>query len=753
MPSSFRARGPSGRVALGAAALALSLACSSGGGGGGGSSPIDVSPTALVFSAQRNGAVPASKTLDVMFAGDGLVVGYPPGVTAPSWLSVVVVSSTSSSAVLSVRVNTTALASGMYQTTLRLVTGRQDGSAVFYKDVPVQYTIMDPAFALSGNLTTRVTEAATLASLDLPLVLDSKLDAASGATRHWQATSTVDWLSVIPASGDLAADATLTVRLDPAKLWGKANATYPATITVSTVEGDVVTASLPVSVTVALAPALTAPASVSFPVGVAAAQPDLTRTVTVTSNLGEAFASHGGWTASSSAGWVQVTPSTGAGGASLTLDLVPAALETLANGAQTANVTLQATDARVVGATVKANLALALPDVAHVAPYDTWFGRSPDVVLRGSGFGSAGTLPVLFGAQTVTGNVVSDSELRVTAPTQDAAGRVPVSIANSLGLERAKSELVVLPAPGYTAHTAVLTTSQRRIVLDPERQAVLLSGGGGEVRRFEFASGAWNQDAFQAPKVTGGYVAADGKTLLVTSGDTSSSSQVFYEVDPDTLAIVKQTGYPSYYSRFDLAAPLNDGRTLIVDSEQWVESVWYPGLTSGPYIFAWNPTMLLTRDRSRLLIYDRDYRLVTFDAADTAAKSQSVTQTLSGANQWTVSGDGNRVVLGKAVYDRSFNFLGNVGLQDDVGTPSVAVSPDGKTLYTLARNPDNTAWVFRRTDLGTMPYTADATALSFTIGAGETPVQMVVSEDGSTLFLLTYGPSGTAGTFRALPLP
>ncbi len=105
------------------------------------------------------------------------------------------------------------------------------------------------------------------------------------------------------------------------------------------------------------------------------------------------------------------------------------------------------------------------------------------------------------------------------------------------------------------------------------------------------------------------------------------------------------------------------------------------------------------------------------------------------------------------MYDRDFNFLGNVSLQDDIGTPSVALSPDGTTLYTLARNPTDTAWVFRRTDLGTTPYTADATALSFTIGAGESPVALAVSEDGSTLFLLTRGPTGTASTFRAFPLP
>ncbi|WP_242344021.1 BACON domain-containing protein [Anaeromyxobacter terrae] len=856
MASSSRRSGSAGghRVALGAALLALSLACS-GGGGGGTAYSLQVSTASLVFAAERNAPIPAAQTLTATFRGDGLLAGYPPGISQPGWLSVDVVSSTASSATLSVRVNTTSLSAGTYRTTLRLVTGKQDGSAVVYKDVAVQYTVtaglaasatslaftgfdgtapaqksitltsdvlpkdwtlavepagsgatdwlvlsatsgtlatattdvqvgaavrppgsysaslvlrdgtgsvrsrisasyqVAPAFALGGTLTTRVTEAATSASLDLPLLLDSKLDAASGATHLWQATSTADWLSVIPATGDLAADASLTVRLDPAKLWALANGTYSGTITVATTQGGVTTASVPVSLTVALAPKLGAPASASYTVGVAAAPADLTRTVTVTSNLGDAFASHGGWTASSSAAWVQPTPSSGAGGGDVTLDLVPAALAGLANGAQTANVTVQAADARVAGATVKANLALALPDVAHVAPYTTWVGRSPDVIVRGSGFGSGGTLPVLFGSQAVTGTVVSDTELRVTAPTQAAAARVPVSIENSLGLARATSELVVLPAPTYAAYSATLTTSPTRMTLDPERQAVLLSGAGDEVRRFKFASGAWSQDAFQAPAVTGGYVTADGKTLLVTSGNTGTPSAVFYEVDPATFAIRKQTGYPTSYARYDLAASFNDGRILFLDSEQWVDTLWYPDLTRGVYFDAHSPKMLLTRDRSRVLLYDDRYKLTTYDVVDTASKVQNVTQTLFGADKWTVSGDGSRVVLGSSVYDRNFNFLGAVSLQGDRGTPTVALSPDGTTLYTLARNATDTAFVFRRTDLGTTPYTADATALSFTIGAGESPVAMAVSEDGSTLFLLTRGPTGTAGTFRAFPLP
>jgi hypothetical protein len=860
-----RAAAPAGRhrVALGAALLALAAACGGGGGGGGavpggsvGGADYTVTPSApsLAFAAERNTISPPAQTLRVAFDGEGLVVGYPPGASAPGWLTASLTNATASSATLRVQVTSTALPVGTYRATLRLVTGKADGSAFTYADVAVEYTVraglrlsstaplafevvdgtapaaqvvtllsdvvpkdwrlvvepvgtnradwltlsatsgtfaaadvvvqvaavrrppgtytanlvlrdaagaergrisasyrVTPAFALAGTLAARVTHAATLTSLDLPLTLESKVDATAGAAHRWRATSTAAWAAVVPESGDLAQGSTLTVRLDPARLWGLANATHSATITVTSAEGGSTTASVPLALTLALAPALTAPATVAYAVGVAAAPADLTRDVAVGSNLGEAFAAYGGWSASTAAAWLRPGA---AGAAGFALELVPAALGGLANGAHAASVTLTPVEARVASATVTANLLLALPDVAHVAPYATWPGRSADVVLRGSGFGTTGTLPVRVGSETVTATVVSDGELRLTVPAQAAPVRLPVKVVNSLGLARASSELVILPLPGYAAHTATLDGAPRRLTLDPERQAVLVSGATGEIRRFRFAAGAWAEDAFAAPAASGVAVTVDGRALLVTSGTTATSSQVFYEVDPVSFAIRKQTPYPSYYARFELPAPLNDGRTLILNAEQWTDTILYPELTRGPYIDAHNPSILLSGDRGRLLVYDDLPKLSSYDAADAAAKVRAVTQTFDPRGGWAMSADGSRVVLGNAVYDRDFAFVGFVGLQGDRGMPRVALSADGATVYTLARNSADTGWVFRRADLRTAPFTAGA-PLALALPAEETPVAMTLSEDGGALFLLTHVYSlyaATRTTFRAVPL-
>lgn len=862
MASSNRTCGRAASIAIGAVLL-LSLACGGGSGGGAGGGTIgdasryslELSTASIAMSADRNGPMPV-KTLTAKFVGDGLVVGYPPGVSAAGWLTATIGTPVGGSATISLRATTSSLSPGDYRTTVRIVTGKADGSAIVYKDVDVEYVVhaglqapstslvfsspegvaptaktvalssdvfprswalsVEPfgtapsdwvvlpatsgtltsgtvdvevgaaarppgtyratlvvkdgagvnraridlsyqvtaAFTLAGALTTRVTEAATLASLDLPLALTTKLDAASGAGRTWQATASADWLAVVPPSGDLAADAQLAVRLDPAKLWALANGSYSATVTVATQGGG--SSSVPVSLTLALAPALSAPASVPWTVGVASTTADLARPATVSTNLGDAFAGHGAWHAATAAGWLKVTASSADEGGRLTLAVDTAALAGLANGAQAATVTLTADDARVAKATLQANVQIALPDVAYVAPYSTWAGRAPTLILRGSGFGTSGTVPVLFGSDQATGTVVSDTEIHVTAPTQPSAGRVPVSIANALGVARTTSELVVLADPAYASYQKSIASTPGRMTLDPERRAVLLSGRStGEVRRFTFSGGAWAEDVFTAPNATGAYLTVDGKDLLVTSG-TMYTDNVVLRLDPATFAVRGNAGFSSYPDIYDLAAGFNDGRVLVLDSDQWVSTVWYPALTRGLYVDAWSPVMLLTRDRSRMIVQGlgAGSTLSSYDVADAAAVKRSIAAAVGAQCQWSVSGDGGRLVVKDAVYDRAFGFLGSVA-QPDRSPAAVAVAPDGSTLYTLSRNQADTAWVVRRTAIsGTGPYTADATPLAIGIGGTESPIAMAVSEDGSALFLLTYAPTGSTGTiFRAVPLP
>jgi len=85
-------------------ALVASLALSACGGGT--SSPpgtsISLDKSSLTFSATRGGASPASQAVVASWVGDGLIVGYPAGVSQASWLAVTLAQSGASSAIATV---------------------------------------------------------------------------------------------------------------------------------------------------------------------------------------------------------------------------------------------------------------------------------------------------------------------------------------------------------------------------------------------------------------------------------------------------------------------------------------------------------------------------------------------------------------------------------------------------------------------------------------------------------------------------
>src|SRR5437899_1321506 len=100
------------------ATLALLAVFASWSCGGGDSTSISVSTTAVTFTADVGAAAPATQNVHATFRGDGVVVGYPPEVGAPSWLVVNEIGHTATTIDVSLRVTDTAT-SGTRTTTLR----------------------------------------------------------------------------------------------------------------------------------------------------------------------------------------------------------------------------------------------------------------------------------------------------------------------------------------------------------------------------------------------------------------------------------------------------------------------------------------------------------------------------------------------------------------------------------------------------------------------------------------------------------
>jgi hypothetical protein len=737
-------------------AAALLAACGGGSSSGGGSRySISVDQVGLAFSAEEGAPVPTSKLLTVGFNGDGLLAGWPANTSPPSWLQLELVSNTSSSAVLRVVVNTTSLPPATYTATVRLVTGKADGSDYVVRDVPVTFTVSNPALAVTGTTSVNLTEAAAAADLDLPLTVKTSLSAADGAACPWQVASSVPWLSVAPSSGTLAADTPVVAHLDPEALWTMLNFPYSPTLTFTLAPGCAHAGQqVAISVNLDLHPALTAPTSVAFGVTDAWTPADARKTVALGSNVGTAFAAHAGWTASLGDDWVVLAPTTGTGSATLTLDLAPATIGSIASGHHATTLAV-VPDPKLAPLSVPVTLDLDIPTVAHVSPYTTWVDRASPVVIRGGAFGSGPTLAVRVGAATVDATVVSPTELHATLPAQASPGRLTVRI--DTVTPRGGAELVVLPEPAYAATSLALARAYGQLTLDPERQAVLLTGyAAQEVTRLRWDGAAWNTDGFVLADAQGAAVSVDGKDLLVGAGAFGADPHRIVTLDPETLASRSTSSFSDYYAVYSFIAPFDDGRVLLVNTEQWPTFFWYPSLAYGPSVSVYTPYLLLTRDRRRLLV--RPYgntnpsdAIVSFDSTDTAFQTRFRPSTFYPWN-WDVSGDGGRMLDGLDVYDRSFTKLGTLSLAAPEPTVS-AVSPDGAFVYTMQQVLG--AWVLLRTSVSAAagPYPPDLSPLPFVLPADQVPRSLRVSEDGSTLFLLAFEPTSGVYWFHAAPLP
>jgi hypothetical protein len=146
---------------------------------------------------------------------------------------------------------------------------------------------------------------------------------SGGGILTWSASENVSWLGISPASGTGNGSIAAT-----AVLGSLAPGTYNSTITISAT--NAVSVSLPITLTVT-APSTTvtlSPPSLTFSGTQGGANP-VSQTVTVNSN--------GSWTASSSATWLTLNPSSGNGNGSIAANV---ALSSVAVGSNNATITV-----------------------------------------------------------------------------------------------------------------------------------------------------------------------------------------------------------------------------------------------------------------------------------------------------------------------------------------------------------------------------------------------------------------------------
>jgi hypothetical protein len=284
---------------------------SSGGGGGSGSSDdtsISVAPTSVSFNITEGDTPPAATIVHINFVGDGVVVGYAPGVSQPSWLSVVQVGTATQTGVdfgLAVSDTTTV---GSRSTSVRFVTGRKDGTAVKTFDLPVTYTITASNLAISTSTASLSFSAIAGGAVPAPQPVDVAYNGAIVSVSGVPA-----WLTVTPGNSGTS-PTTYAFAVNSTAFTGgtalSADVTFSTSKPGSTLQR---TSTVHVNYLVVQPFAATASASTlaftSIAKSTQAAQPSAGYTLTIAGGQAR-------WRVTSASPWLKFTPASGSGAGS-----------------------------------------------------------------------------------------------------------------------------------------------------------------------------------------------------------------------------------------------------------------------------------------------------------------------------------------------------------------------------------------------------------------------------------------------------
>jgi len=187
-------------------------ACGGGGGSSGtstnSSNSVTLSQTAInweQFQSQSGQYSPKTFTIRVTFHGAGVVIGYPPGFSPPSWLSTgdpVPVAPEQFD--FSITLRPAANSQGQYSTTLRFVTGNADGSQGAYQDLSIAMSFIPLPAVYSGS----VSFNSVSTDVAVPLTQTLSLNLAGTWTAQLENLNTglTGWVTLTPggASDQLA---------------------------------------------------------------------------------------------------------------------------------------------------------------------------------------------------------------------------------------------------------------------------------------------------------------------------------------------------------------------------------------------------------------------------------------------------------------------------------------------------------------------------------------------------------------------
>lgn len=353
---------------------------------------LQVSPGDVTFAGAYLQPAPASESVTLAVSqGCSAPLSWTASITTTNggqWLSMNTTSGTTPDQ-LSLAVNTVGLSAGTYT-----------GSVVFTtvsgsQTVPVTF-ILGPALSPVLQASPDLMNFNGTLNQSSPAPQAATLSNTGGGTMHWQATATTSvgglWLTVSPLKGRLAANQSTTITVTAKLLASLIPGTYTGTVTITATDDSGNSAigspqQFPVTFVVGAPCGISvAPAALSFTGAVGQSNP-APQSATITA--GGACGGPLSWTATTSAAWLTVTPTTGSVSLSASAPVgIGVASSGLNTGTYTGSVTITATDsvtnqqvgpAQVipVSLTVQSPCTLQAPSVAN-ENFTTGAGLTPN---------------------------------------------------------------------------------------------------------------------------------------------------------------------------------------------------------------------------------------------------------------------------------------------------------------------------------------------------------------------------------------
>lgn len=506
-----------GAILRGACLLtgSLLLAGCGGGGGGGSGTRIDISPDEIELTVVQGGSQP-NAVVNVEFTGDGVLAGYAPGVEVPAWLNVDVVSSTASTATF-ILIGTDTGTVGTRTTTVRFVTGREDGSGVRYADLPVTFRVTAPVTPFDATAQA-ISFTGIRGDPAGPAPAGGRMISISGSNARWRISAAPPWLDFSATSGTGPASVTVT-----ADVTGLALSQQSGQVTV-TDDDSGETRTFNASLTLRAARLVVSPASLQFSLDGASLPAALSRNLAVTDELGGTLPAEAvSWTVHAvSTDWLETSADAGTSSpaAPLSVSLSPAEVGALATGNHPASITLRWQNAELSNQSVVVPVSLAnnLPRVSRVSPYVGVEGLPGTFIARGSALTGAGSpVTVQVGGTDITGVIPAGPTLFQAGYPALPAGRYPVSLANAAGIPVTGPELVIVTAPTFGFDTIEALGARHRIFYDAERATLVgVRPAGNKIERFRHESGSWTPlPPHEVAQVTDAVLALDGRSMVV----------------------------------------------------------------------------------------------------------------------------------------------------------------------------------------------------------------------------------------------